>query len=189
MTKKPSDRPNENADATEDAQQAFTELFAKSEHALAGFVFSLVPNRTDADDVLQETLRCLWEKREKFDPSRPFLPWATHFAYMQILQMRRKYAIRGKYFSNDLVEKLADERPVDVTWESNHEKALKKCLGQLSSNDLQLIQLRYNSSQSITDMSTKLGQTKNSFYKRLQRIRQELVECITSRVTFEMGKE
>ena len=168
-------------------QAFFSQLFSESEQALSGFVFSLVPNRADADDVLQETLRSLWEHYDDFDQSRPFYPWACHFAYLQVLQMRRKHAIRGKYFCNALVEKLAEERPKESNWEKSQKFALKKCLKRLSQKDRELVDLRYDSKISITDMSTKLGHTANTFYKRLQRIRQELVECVNQRVIVEGG--
>lgn len=170
-------------------QERFSGLFLESERALCGFVFSLLPNRADADDVLQETLRCLWEHHHEYDHSRPFLPWACQFAYMQVLQMRRRHAIRGKYFCDALVETLADERPVDSEWEQSQKKALMLCLKTLSNEDRELVELRYDSDKSITDLSTQLGQTANTFYKRLQRIRQELVECITRRVGIEGGRQ
>ena len=36
-----------------DNQKPFSELFSGAERSLSGFVFSLVPNRADADDVLE----------------------------------------------------------------------------------------------------------------------------------------
>ena len=44
----------------ESARQAqFTRQFAECERALQAFAFSLVPNRTDADDIVQEALQKL----------------------------------------------------------------------------------------------------------------------------------
>lgn len=172
-----------------DKQKRFSELFSGVERSLNGFVFSLVPNRADADDVLQETLRSLWQHYDDFDQSRPFFPWASHFAYMQVLQMRRKHAIRGKYFCDAMVELLAEERPKDAQWLTNQKTALQSCLKMLSQKDRELVELRYENNQSIKDMSNHLGQTANSFYKRLQRIRKELVECVTQRIATEGAKQ
>jgi hypothetical protein len=39
----------------------FTQLYVANEQALYGFVFSLLHRRSDADDVIQDTMIQLWE--------------------------------------------------------------------------------------------------------------------------------
>ena len=41
---------------TESEHDIFTELYVANEQAMEGFVYSLLHSRTDADDVIQETL-------------------------------------------------------------------------------------------------------------------------------------
>ncbi len=62
----------------------FTRHFAEAEGAMKAFAYSLVPNRADAEDVIQETLKSLWEHFDDYDPTRPFLPWANRFVYRQV---------------------------------------------------------------------------------------------------------
>ena len=50
-------------------------------------------NRADADDIIQETLKALWEKFDDYDPERPFLSWANRFVYCQVQMHRLKQAI------------------------------------------------------------------------------------------------
>ena len=55
-------------------------LLLKSERELLRYVMVLVPNVNDARDVLQETAIALLRTIDKYDPDRPFVPWACRFA-------------------------------------------------------------------------------------------------------------
>ena len=48
--------PSEN-----DRHVQFTRHFAECERAMTAFAYSLVPNHSDADDIIQETLAALWK--------------------------------------------------------------------------------------------------------------------------------
>ena len=62
------------------AQQRFLSLFLRSEREIFRYVAALVPNLTDAEDIVQQTAIALWEKFDAYDPSQPFTPWACRFA-------------------------------------------------------------------------------------------------------------
>ncbi len=51
-------------------------LFLQAERELLRYVMALLPNINDAMDVLQETAVALWQAIEKYNPSKPFVPWA-----------------------------------------------------------------------------------------------------------------
>jgi RNA polymerase sigma-70 factor (ECF subfamily) len=92
-------------------QIQFTQQFSQNERAMRAFACSLIPNREDVNDIIQETLKELWRKFDKFDPARPFLPWANRFVYRQVLIHRRSTAIRLKYtFSEETFRGLVEEQ-------------------------------------------------------------------------------
>jgi len=62
------------------AQQQFLSLFLRSEQEIFRYVAALVPNTTDAEDIVQQTALALWEKFDAYDPALPFTPWACRFA-------------------------------------------------------------------------------------------------------------
>lgn len=164
-------------------QAQFTRHFSECERALQAFAFSLVPNRADADDIVQEALQSLWEKFEDYDPDRPFLPWANRFVYRQVQMHRRKQAIRGKYFfSDETIEELAREEPVSLEKDQAMEAALEKCLLKLSRKNRELIEQRYLSQGSMQEFADQTGRSSNAVYKMLQRIRESLHRCITHRL-------
>ena len=50
------------------AQQRFISLFLRSEREIFRYVAALVPNVSDAEDIVQQTALVLWEKFDAYDP-------------------------------------------------------------------------------------------------------------------------
>ena len=57
---------------------------------LYAYVLTLLPNRADADDVLQETSLVMWDKFDPADPPADFLAWARRVAYHKVLDFYKK---------------------------------------------------------------------------------------------------
>src|SRR5687767_15416668 len=94
------------------SSEDFAALYSGCHLDLLRYVLTLLPERHRAEDVVQEVARLLWQKREYYDPAKPFLPWARGFAYLEVLKALKRNVVRGKYFSEQLVEQLAEERVV-----------------------------------------------------------------------------
>ena len=75
---------------------------------LYAYICSLTGNSIAAQNVLQEANLVLWDKAAEFDPSRPFLPWAYTFAYMQVLAWRKKRRRDRLVFDEDLMSRISD---------------------------------------------------------------------------------
>jgi RNA polymerase sigma-70 factor (ECF subfamily) len=163
-------------------QIQFTQRFSQNERAMRAFACSLIPNREDVNDVIQETLKELWRKFDEFDPARPFLPWANRFVYRQVLIHRRSTAIRLKYtFSEETFRRLVEEQS-SLERDVALSEALDKCLHRLDDDERELLNLRYFTKESINEMATREGLSVDVLYKRIQRIREELQHCISKRM-------
>ncbi len=163
-------------------QIQFTQQFSQNERAMRAFACSLIPNREDVNDIIQETLKELWRKFDKFDPARPFLPWANRFVYRQVLIHRRSTAIRLKYtFSEETFRCLVEEQS-PLERDVALSEALDKCLHRLDNDERELLNLRYFTKGSINEMATREGLSVDVLYKRIQRIRSVLQRCISKRM-------
>jgi len=56
------------------SSQRFLSLFLRSEREIFRYVAALVPNVTDAEDIVQQTAIALWEKFDTYDPAHLSLP-------------------------------------------------------------------------------------------------------------------
>src|SRR4051812_13857440 len=88
----------------------FASLYARWHLQILRFVLTLIPDRHQAEDVVQETARVLWQKFAAYDPERPFWPWARQIAHYEALKVRKRQASTRRLFSDELVETLAEER-------------------------------------------------------------------------------
>src|ERR1051326_7370214 len=91
------------------AQQRFLSLFLRSEREIFRYVAALVPNATDAEDIVQQTAMALWEKFDAYDPALPFTPWACRFAlnktHQWIERHQRWRALLGRGLAEGLAER------------------------------------------------------------------------------------
>jgi len=159
-------------------KQEFIELITKHWHQLFNFIFCIVQNFSDAEDLFQQSTMALWADFDKFEPGTDFGAWASKVAQYRISTFIRTRNRRRLYFSEDLIKALAD-----VSFESNdmHDArlaALAECRKKLSSADQELIALCYGGSDSIRDAAYRIGRPVESVYVRLSRIRTALYGCI-----------
>ena len=85
-------------------------LLSQHQESIFRYIYCLVPVEADARDIQQETSLALYRKWEQFDTSRPFLPWAFRFAYLQVQKHREKSARSPLTFAPDVLDLLASER-------------------------------------------------------------------------------
>ncbi|MCE2694433.1 MAG: hypothetical protein LW645_09220, partial [Verrucomicrobiaceae bacterium] len=85
-------------------------LLTQHQEPLFRYIFSLVACEADARDILQETSLALYRKFDAYDASRPFLPWAYRFAYLQVQKHREKAARSPLLFGEDVMDLLAHDR-------------------------------------------------------------------------------
>jgi len=166
-------------------QIQFTQRFSESERAMRAFAYSLVPNREDVNDIIQDTLKELWRNFDKYDAERPFLPWANRFVYRQVLIHRRSTAIRLKYtFSEETVRRLVQEQP-PLERDVALTEALDECLQGLSDDQRELVRLRYYTGESLKEVAERAGKSPGAIYKQIQRIREVLQRCVAKRLAQE----
>jgi len=72
----------------------FVTLLTAQQARIYAYILSLVPNFNDADDLLQDTTKLMWEKFDDFVLGTDFLAWGKKIAYYQIMDYyrnKRKY--------------------------------------------------------------------------------------------------
>lgn len=156
----------------------FIRQFTMNERQIRFYITSLVTNKSDVDDIMQECSSLLWQKYEQYDPERPFLPWAMKFAYNSVRTYRQKLSTRKKYFCDELLEELVAVHEKEYDWLEQERKLLPTALKKLNEKERLLIQHRYSHGGTIQDLADKLGEKPDALYKRLQRIREKLMRII-----------
>ena len=163
----------------------FAARYAACERQLFGFVYSIHPYADDVEDILQETLAVLWQKYASYDPSRPFFNWACSFAFHKVKEHRRREARRRRVFNEETIDALKQASERIESDQPQREAALTSCLKKLPEADRDLVVQRYDRGESLKTIAEVAGTTANTLYKRLQRIRFVLAECVEQQLILE----
>jgi RNA polymerase sigma-70 factor, ECF subfamily len=157
-------------------------LLSRHRDDLFRYVFALLPHEEDAWDVVQETSVALCRKFDDYDASKPFLTWASRFAFLEVLKQRDRGRRGAKFLSKGLVEILARERTEAEPMLHARLAALEECLQQLSPKDRELIHQRYQAKSGTEELVRHFGTSRRTLFRKLERLRGLLFDCITRRV-------
>jgi RNA polymerase sigma-70 factor (ECF subfamily) len=157
-------------------------LLIRHQEDLFRYIFSLLPHQEDARDALQETSVALYRKFDDYDPAKPFLAWAYGFAYLEVLKSRERACKSGRHLREDLVELLVRERESHAAELHSRLQALETCLSDLPPADRELIHQRYTINCPIDELVERLGTSRRTLFRNLDRIRRTLFECINRRL-------
>ncbi|MEN6407401.1 MAG: sigma-70 family RNA polymerase sigma factor [Thermoguttaceae bacterium] len=159
----------------------FDERFVACQDHLFGYIASLLPRRDDVNEVFQETNLKLLQNWDKYDPSRPFLPWAFTIALNEVRSFVRRGNRKGGMLSDEMLTAVSEEqfrsaRQIDESL--NH---LSECLGKLTAEKRALLRECYAGDQPIRAIAAGKHISADSLYKQLERLRRALLECMTTR--------
>ena len=170
--------PTRQSGNTNAAQQRFLSLFLRSEREIFRYVAVLVPNVTDAEDIVQQTAMALWEKFDAYDPSQPFTPWACRFALNKARQWIERRQRWQALLDHGLAEELSQRRQELQPEFELRLKHLEGCLGRLPEGQRSLLEGYYYERASIQTLAQRSGRSEAASYKMLQRIRHALLVCV-----------
>ncbi|MFO1004947.1 MAG: sigma-70 family RNA polymerase sigma factor [Planctomycetaceae bacterium] len=153
-------------------------LWTLAQPAVSAFVLSIVRDFAIRDDVLQETAVAVLESFDRYDPGRPFVSWAIGVAQNQIRLYWRREKRNQLIFDDDVVEQMAESFQASPAAEIDSLAFLHDCLNRLDGKARQLIELRYTRNLKPAAISELIGMSANSVAKALQRLRDQLRDCI-----------
>ena len=174
MTPGPARRPGSRLVVTmQDNRAEFSDRLLRHQTQIFGYIYSLVRNLDDADDLFQQTSLALWKKFDQYDPTRSFLPWAFGVARFEVSNFLRSRCRDRLYFSDEL-NLLLIEAHEDLGLDRAEERleALAGCIGKLRQRDQELLRACYGQSVRIPDVARDRGRSAQSIHNSLKRIRQ-----------------
>src|SRR3954462_1258561 len=114
-----------------ESRKRLVALMTRHQRQIFSYIYVLVPNRTDAEDLLQETSLVICEKFNEFREGTDFVAWACQIAYWRVRYSRQKYARSKVFFDPEIVDVLAKTASsLHEELDPRHE-ALAECLKQL----------------------------------------------------------
>ena len=159
----------------------YSQKLTSIQKSLYGFILSMVPNRSEAEDILQETNLILCQKANEYDPEGHFQGWAFKIARFQVLKHMTNVKRSKLQFSTEFIEEVAseefDSRKILAT-----QKALAICYELLPESMKVIANLRFKQYQSIKFISKSVNRPLGAISSTLYRVRQKLVDCVQDKI-------
>lgn len=157
-------------------------LWVRNQADVYRYVFALLPDPAAAAEVVQATCVALWRKAGDVDLDRPFLPLAFRFALLEVRKHRDSNRRWAGFVDDSVLDTLAAERSADHDRLELRRQALDGCVTKLPPADRDLIDRHYHRRMTIPEIAEATGRNVHTLYKSLQRIRRQLMDCITDRL-------
>ncbi len=176
---------NPDADTPLDRSKHLMLLMTQHQRRIFGYIYTLVPNRTDAEDILQETSLVVCEKFEQFKPGTDFAAWACQIAYWEVRRARQKFARAKVVFNQEVVDAISETAVELAPERSARHEALARCLQKLHPRDRELLLTRYEPGSGVEEAAQRSGRTLEAAYKALARLRKLLHDCVSNQLSAE----
>jgi RNA polymerase sigma-70 factor (ECF subfamily) len=156
----------------------FVRLMTANYYQIHSFILSMVLNKTEAEDILQNTFVYMWEHFGDYRPGTRFLSWAVTIAKFQVLTYRKTKTRSKTHFSETAMDLIAAENEKLSTQMDERHEALQKCLKKLPEKHLDFLKKRYIQGSSVKKIADDIGVSLNVVYKRLSKIKGILLDCV-----------
>jgi RNA polymerase sigma-70 factor (ECF subfamily) len=167
----------------DDPSAAFVELLTQHQRILYGYIFNLVLNAADSEDILQDTNLTLWKKRGEYQLGTSFMAWACQTAFFKVKNFVKVKGRSRIFFNDGLLDKLSQMQLERSEINTIYSTMLVFCLEKLSSSSRELLKLCYDENHSIQEIANQLGRPIGSIYNSLSQIRLKLWKCIKHAIT------
>ena len=155
----------------------FLQLFMNSQKIIHNYVLSMVHDKSDAEDLVQETALLMWDKFDEFEPDTNFVSWGIKIAHYKVLNyFKSKKSL--KLFDDELLEHISNCYQRKIGEVEDRLEALEQCLSKLNKEDRKLLDHYYEQGIKVTQLTEVMGSSVHALYRAMSRIHDSLFCCI-----------
>jgi len=156
----------------------FVNQLTACQHRIYAFILTLVPNWSDADDLMQETAEVMWRKFQDIGQVNDFCAWGKTIARNKVMNFYAKKKRERILFDDSLLNDVVEREEKASLQAELRVRALQKCLQRLRSNDRHLIQVLYGHDITLRELAEEVKRPIQGLYKAMARIHHSLLECV-----------
>jgi RNA polymerase sigma factor (sigma-70 family) len=160
---------------------AFEQLYQRYAQRLQGYLRRLLPSHVLPEDVLHEVMLLVWQQAERFDPSKPLLPWLFGLARHKALEAQRAARPRPTLPPDTTSEPAAEALELGVA-RQELACAVMQALGDLSPAERQVVELTYYHDLSYPEIAGLVACSVNTVKARMARGRRHLAPHLAALV-------
>lgn len=166
--------------AIEQRLDEFTGHLASCQTQLLAYVFALVHNMADAEDICQRSSIILWQKFDQYEVGTEFRLWALKITQYEAFNFIRKRRRERIYFSDETLQAIAKSEDSEMAVQAHESKwkALKHCIDRLPVNQKEIVCLYYGGAKTTTQLASDFGRSNTAIRSALCRARKLLRNCV-----------
>ena len=161
-------------------ESEFNYFYSKYHNDLFNYLFYLVKNREQAEDLVQEVYISVLRSYENFEGRSSEKTWLFSIARNLTFDFFRKQKALKEHVSDSKLSKLSDARklPEEITLERDEMHQVFTCLEHYSVEQRMVIILRYIKKSSIAETALVLGwsegKVKNVQHRTIKKLAKEI---------------
>lgn len=167
---------------------AFRRLYDGSRAHLFGVILRIQPDRSRAEDVLQEVFVKVWRSASSFDPAKAQpLTWLSAIARNGAIDSLRRRQAQPQTISLTRDDDEAEDTPLEADDDADplallqragQARAISHCLGELSAQQQQCLALAFYQGLSHAEVAEHLAQPLGSVKSWVRRALMALKDCL-----------
>ena len=166
-------------------QENYKELFSRYQKKLFAYIFHLVGNKDEAEDILQNVFSKTYKNINKFDTSRKFSSWIYRIAHNEAINFlkrrNKRYSVSWEDIttSKDKLDTASNDEMPEEKWEHLEiVREIDQALEKLPKKYQQVLKLRYFQEYSYEDIGKMLGKPVNTIGTLINRAKKKLLEVV-----------
>lgn len=165
---------------------AFSDLVSGHRSRVFGYIYSMLHNMSDAEDIYQQTTLLMWQKFDEFEPNTDFCGWALRIAYYNIKNFQRTARRHHAFFSDEVMTRVAKcYESQSARHAEERLDALSHCVRRLPERHQHILRQRYTDGTSIRVLAEREGKTEAAMTMLLSRLRKTIFHCVQAQ--FSLG--
>ncbi len=156
----------------------FLELLMQNQDRLYAYILYRVPNRNDAEDILQDVIALMLAKFQDYEEGTNFLWWAITIAKYKTLSFHKRNKRMVLLFDEADMDFIQDEAVKSAESLDDEANLLKECLKKMSATQKKYISLRYEEDMTYRKIASYFHVSVQSAYRMVARIQVSLLKCI-----------
>lgn len=160
---------------------AFEQLYRSTSSKLLGVCMRVLPDREEAEDVLQEVYVTVWRKAAQFDASRASpITWLAMIARNRAIDRLRASPSGVRSAPVELAEEVADPgaSPQDGAESSAENARLGQCLEKLDSQRRSLVRTAFFEGVTYEELASRIGSPLGTVKSWIRRSLLQLRACL-----------
>lgn len=165
--------------------EAYKELFSRYQKKLFTYIYHLVSNKEETEDILQNVFSKTYKNIHHFDTSRKFSSWIYRIAHNESVNFLKRKSKRYTISWDDVTtskDKLEsasnEERPEEKMEHQEITQEIDWALEKIPEKYQQVLKLRYFEERSYEDMSKILKKPVNTVGTLINRAKRKLSEVV-----------